>query len=422
MTAPESTGLADAIPALSGRHRADGREWDNIRYLPGKPRRRLSMITEWLGIPAAFLAWGFALYVLIVAPPTRGARVLAAMLFVDGLAVITSHSNHLYVNPFLESLGLPTVPRVLHQISDWALVAVYLPFVGMTLSSPIAAPLRHPVISRIILFGGLGVAVLLFFLPEERRLAFNVPFYVVVCIGLAWGFAAAVHTWYIATSEAERARARAFTVAFGVRDILWTIMFAYYAAAFYGLLGRDMEELANDSLVFNILMPLLYQMAVIIYVPLVAYGVLRVQLFDIDLRIKRTLKRGTVAAAFVATFFVISELAGNYLSSQFGNILGVMGTGALVFFLDPIQRAAERVSDAAMPNTVATPEYEAFRKLQVYDTAVRAALEDGYISERQRRVLDSMIASMGIDPLVAQRVEEDTLATLTGQRPTVEEV
>jgi uncharacterized membrane protein YebE (DUF533 family) len=140
---------------------------------------------------------------------------------------------------------------------------------------------------------------------------------------------------------------------------------------------------------------------------LVAYGVLRVQLFDIDLRVKRTLRRGTVTAAFVATFFVASELASNYFSTQFGTVLGVLCTGALVFFLDPIQRAAESFSNAAMPNTVNTPEYESFRKLQVYDSALRAALEDGHISERQRRVLRSMIASMGIDPAIAQRMEED---------------
>lgn len=381
------------------------------------------MVSDWLGIPAAILAWGFALYVLVVAPPTRGARVLVAMLFVDGLAVITSHNNLAYLNPFLESLGLPDVPRVLHQVSDWALIAVYLPFLGMTLSSPLVAPLRNPLVSRLILFGGLGIALLLFFLPDEIRLRFNVPFYIVICVVLSWGFAAALHTWHTASGDAERARARAFTVAFGVRDVLWTITFAYYTAAFYGLIGPGgFEELANSSTTFNVVMPLLYQLAIILYVPLVAYGVLRVQLFDIDLRIKRTLKRGTVAAAFVATFFVVSELAGNYLSSQFGNILGVLGTGALVFFLDPIQRAAERVSDAAMPNTVDTPEYEAFRKLQVYDSAVRAALEDGYISERQRRVLDSMIASMGIDSRIAQRMEEDSLAALKGHRPTVEEV
>ena len=73
------------------------------------------MISEWLGIPAAFVAWGFALYVYVVAPPTRGARFLIAMLVADGLAVITTYDNNLYVNPFLESLGLPIMQPVLHQ-------------------------------------------------------------------------------------------------------------------------------------------------------------------------------------------------------------------------------------------------------------------------------------------------------------------
>ena len=380
------------------------------------------MIHDWLGIPAAIVAWGFALYVLVVAPPTRGARFLVAMLLADGLAVITSYNNLLYLNPMLEALGLPGVPGVWHQVSDWAVVAIYLPFLGMTLSSPLVAPLKNPIVSRLILFGGLGVAVMLLFLPEEMRARFDVPFYIVICVVLAWGFAAAIHTWYISTGEAERERARAFTLAFGVRDVLWTWTFAYYTLAFYGFTDVSAADLQAGKGVYSILLPLFYELAVIIYVPLVAYGVLRVQLFDIDLRVKRTLKRGTVAAAFVATFFIISEFAGNYLSSQFGTVLGVLGTGALVFFLDPIQRAAERLSDAAMPNTVDTPEYESFRKLQVYDSAIHAALEDGRISKRQRRVLDSMIESMGIDRSVAQRMEEDTLAALSGQRPTMEGV
>ena len=193
------------------------------------------MITDWLGIPAAIVAWGFALYVLVVAPATRGARFLVAMLFVDGLAVITSYSNLDYLNPLLETVGLPGIPQVVHQVSDWALIAVYLPFLGMTLSSPLVAPLRNPIASRLILVGGLGIAALLPFLPFEVREQFNIPFYIVICIALAWGFAAAIHTWYTATNEAERERARAFTLAFGVRDVLWTITFAYFTLVYYGL-------------------------------------------------------------------------------------------------------------------------------------------------------------------------------------------
>ena len=368
------------------------------------------MVSEWLGIPAAFIAWGFAFYVYIVAPPTRGARFLVAMLIVDGLAVITSYDNLSFVNPFLaETLGVPGIPPVFHQVSDWALIAVYLPFLGMTLNSPLVAPLKNPVTARAILFGGLAVALLLPFLSDDVRQLFNVPFYVVICIVLAWGFAAAVHSWYIAASDAERDRARAFTLAFGVRDVLWTFTFAVITAHHYGLIGDGTQGWPHDTGSLKVIVPFFYEIAVIIYVPLVAYGVLRVQLFDIDLRIKRTIKRSTIAAAFVATFFIVSESAGNYLSSQFGTVLGVLGTGALVFFLDPIQRAADRLSNAAMPNTHETPEYEAFRKYQVYESAVRAALEDGHISERQRRVLTSMIESMGIDPKVAEALENDAL-------------
>ncbi len=380
------------------------------------------MISDWLGIPAAFVAWGFALYVFVVAPPTRGARFLIAMLIVDGLAVITSYNNLLYLNPLLASVGLPAIPGALHQVSDWAVFAVYLPFVGMTLSSPLVKPLKHPLVSRLILFVGLGIAFSVGFLPEDVREQFNVPFYVVICIVLTWGFAAALHTWYTASSPAERERARAFTLAFGMRDVIWTLTFAYFTAAWYGLIGQGLEDLPGRYNTYPVLLPLSYELAVIFYVPLVAYGVLRVQLFDIDLRIKRALKRGTVAAAFVATFFVISEFAGNYLSSRFGTVLGILGTGALMFFLDPIQRAAERLSNAAMPNTLDTPEYESFRKLQVYDSALRAALEDGHVSARQRRVLDSMIESMGINRNIAQRMEADTLAAISNQQNSVETI
>lgn len=370
------------------------------------------MVSEWLGIPAALVAWGFAIYVLVVAPPTRGARFLVAMLIIDGLAVISSYDNWIYVDRFLiESLGISALPwRHIHQSSDWAMIAVYLLFLGMTLESPLVKPLKHPVIRGAVLSGGLVIALSIFVLSDETLELFRVPFYIVICVVLAWGFVAALHSWYIATSEAKRARAKAFTLAFGVRDVLWTFTFALNAAHYYGVVG---EGAPGDPGVLSIVVPFFYELAVIIYVPLVAYGVLRVQLFDVDLRIKRTLKRSTVAAAFVATFFVVSELAGEFLSGQLGTVLGVLGTGALVFFLDPIQRAAERLSNAAMPNTQETPEYESYRKLQVYESAVQAALEDGHISKRQRRVLNSMVESMGIDTTVAERLENDAQGALT---------
>jgi hypothetical protein len=95
-------------------------------------------------------------------------------------------------------------------------------------------------------------------------------------------------------------------------------------------------------------------------------------------------------------------------------LVAMLFVDGLVFLFDPIQRAAERLSNAAMPNTHDTPEYESFRKIQVYESAVQAALEDGHISDRQRRVLNSMIESMGIGASVAERLENDSLFALSG--------
>ncbi len=364
-------------------------------------------MSEWLGIPAALVAWAFALYVLVVAPPTRGARFLMAMLVIDGVAVISSYSNWAYVDQFLGSMRLGELWGSIHQASDWALIAVYLPFLGLTLESTLVRPLKNVVFRNLVMYVGLGIALAMFVLPLEIREHFRVPFYVVICIVLTYGFIAAIHTWATATSEAKRERAKAFTLAFGIRDVLWTFTFALNALYYYGVFG---DGFSDDVSALPAIVPFAYAAALILYVPLVAYGVLRVQLFDVDLRLKRTLKRSTIAAAFVATFFVVSELAGEFLSSQLGTVLGIVVTGGLVFFLDPIQRAAERLSNAAMPNTVQTPEYENYRKLQVYESALQAALEDGHISQRQRRVLDSMVTTMGIDAKLAQQLENDALA------------
>lgn len=127
----------------------------------------------------------------------------------------------------------------------------------------------------------------------------------------------------------------------------------------------------------------------------------------IDLRVKRTLKRSTVAAAFVAVFFLISELAGLMLSNMLGNLLGILATAGLMFFLAPIQRIAERLSDAAMPKTRSTPEYASYRKLQVYEAALRATLEERVVQAGRRPLLDGLVDSLGIDPAAARQLEQD---------------
>lgn len=384
-----------------------GRAEGIITGCPVPPQRfcaslALNPTLEWLGIPAGLLAWAFAVYIYFIAPPVLSTRLLIAMLTVDGVAVISSGNAWPYADAVV-GLGIEFWWRV-HVASDWAVMGVYLAFIGVTVNSPLAKPLGRPGARIAVLAGGLVMAaIMISFDLETFQSGVAAPLlYLAIAAVLTWGFAAAVHAWLTAADAGSAARAKAFVIAFGVRDTIW--MFTFLLTALR--VSEYSDQLSEFWIVYT---PILYVSTVIIYVPLVAYGMLRTQLFDIDLRIKRTLKRSTVLAAFVAVFFLISGLAELFLSSMLGNLLGLLCTSALVFFLDPLQRAAERLSDAAMPGTRETPEYEAFRKLQVYESTMNASIEDGVIPSHKRVVLESLIESLGIDPATAQRLEKDAL-------------
>ena len=120
---------------------------------------------------------------------------------------------------------------------------------------------------------------------------------------------------------------------------------------------------------------LVYALGTLLAIPLIAYGILRTKLFDIDLRIRWTIKQSTVAAVFIAVFYIVSEGADRLLSSELGSIMGLLASALVVFFLVPLQRFAERVAGAAMPHTENTPEFAMLRKMQVFEAALAEAIE-----------------------------------------------
>jgi len=121
----------------------------------------------------------------------------------------------------------------------------------------------------------------------------------------------------------------------------------------------------------------IYALGTLLAVPLIAYGILRAHLFDIDLKIRWTIKQSTLAALVVAIIFLVSEGASTFLSVELGTVAGLIGAAVVIFFLTPLQHFAERVAATAMPRTQNTPEYVAFRKMQVYEAALIDAMSEG---------------------------------------------
>jgi hypothetical protein len=277
------------------------------------------------------------------------------------------------------------------------MLALYPPFLAAALGTKLTRPFAD---TRVRIGLAIGAA-LLFVATLTTPMKFGASLlYVALALVFWFAFAASVQAWYRAEGVA-RTRARWFAIAFGVRDILWGYV---YLQTTLQVWAGTMAEVPSDPM--DPIM-LYYALGTLLAVPLIAYGILRAHLFDIDLRIRWTIKQSTLAAAVVTIIYVLSEGASRLLSSELGSVAGLVAAGLVVFFLAPLQRFAERVASNAMPNTHNTPEYAAHRKLQVYESAIADALQGGGISEKERALLNRLRDTLGIAKVDADAIEHD---------------
>jgi hypothetical protein len=145
---------------------------------------------------------------------------------------------------------------------------------------------------------------------------------------------------------------------------------------------------------------------------LLAYAILRYQWLDLDVKVKWTVKQSTIAAAFIGVFFVVSESASTFFSSEagLGPYLGIAAAGVLVFALAPLQRAAERVADATMPGVKPLGELSQDERVRLYRDQARAAWADGALSRDERVLLDQLREGLGLGLEEAARLEREAAA------------
>jgi len=353
-------------------------------------------------LSAVLLCWSLAVVLFRVSVSGSVARKLSVLLFFEGLTLGTS-SGIYYIFAAGEGIlepypWLEMSMTIAHSFGDCAMIALYPPFLAVALQTRLTRPFARTSVQFFV----VGYAVLLFLLvalgPEQMSWTL---LYLSMTGLFAFALIAAIHAWLSAQGQA-RSRALIFVLAFGFRDICWGFLYLAVIRLVWEV------ELGFPEFVLDIIYPL----GTLIAVPLIAYGILRTQLFDIDLRIRWTIKQSTVAGVFVAVMFVISEGASQFLSGELGNVFGLLAAGVLMFFLAPLQRFAERVASAAMPNTKNTPEYAAFRKMQVYEAAFAEAMHEDGISDRERTLLVRLRDSLEISASDARSIEDELQAAV----------
>ena len=275
-----------------------------------------------LGLVAVAMCWSLAIMLFRVGMPGTASRRLAVLLVVEGVTLGTTGFIDLFLTPAARELHfypvMVHVEEIVHTMGDCAVLALYPVFLATALQTKLTRPFaRKPV--RI---GIYAVAVVLFFLVLNTSLFVGAT---LLYLGLAlvfwYALIVSIHAWRMATGVA-RAKARSFAIAFGVRDVCWSIA---YGGAIIMIWFGEYHVVDPDA---SGPLYVVYALGTLLAVPLIAYGILRTQLFDIDLRIRWTIKQSTIAGIFVALMFFISEAASTFLSAELGNLAGLLEVGS----------------------------------------------------------------------------------------------
>lgn len=362
---------------------------------------------------AAAVQFAMAAVVFLTRPDRAQNRYLAAFFFCMGLWG-SGYSLSLSVTDAQAAYAF----AIAGTAQVFLFQAAYLLFIG-TLPTPLVAPLRARAGRAAIIasFLALWLAAILRprdwqagvvpgtgtpwqFVPGPAWAAFNTASMALVLFGVAAGVAA----YRRARSPAIRRQLRYYVIGFAVYDSVLALLLAYI------VLGVPLQGAINYGNWFQ----WVFSLNTVWLVGWLAYGILAAQLFDIDLRIKGTISRSTVAAAFVAVFFVVTEGAKTLFEGAVGPALGLVAAGLLVFAIAPLHRFADRVGDRAMPHVQDTEEYRVVRKREVYRAAVESALQDGRITDRERDVLATLQEKLGIAATEAVRIEREVAAAARG--------
>jgi hypothetical protein len=353
-----------------------------------------------LGVVAIAACWALAVVLYRVSTTGTVARQLSVLLVVEGFVLATAEFpefalgipwSFFEAHPMLEfSLNL------IHHLCDAAMIALYPPFLALALNTKLTRPFANKRVRIGLAIGSIILVLGSIIFPSRIG---TTLLYLVVTLLFIYALVASIHAWHVAERGIARQRAGIFALAFGLRDIGWSL--SYAISAWLMWTQPEMTIMPDIGWLGKIASAL----GTLLAVPLIAYGVLRTQLFDIDLKIRWTIKQSTLAAAMVAIMFIVSEGVDRLLSSTLGDFAGLWAAGIVVFFLAPLQRFAERIASAAMPNTKNTPEYAAFRKMQVYEAAVSEALVEGGISDKERSLLVRLRDSLEVSESDADAIE-----------------
>ncbi len=308
-----------------------------------------------LGLTADVLEFGYGALaflmgvgILVLRPDKRVNQALACLLIVDGLGLGGMASNMrswAWAGASVQS-GAEAAFRL-----GWVLIApLYLWFTSQALRGGVAAWLRSRA-GLLVIVGLLLAQGTIAFIDDGRfwfnRTATGVWLFILPLVGTGLvGLIGAFQNLRQAEGVQQRRQARAYLLAFSVRDV------AYVAAyTFYGLTIESLDWSKQSAVQSAWLIAL--QAAWVVFLVFLAYGVLSGQVLDLDRRVRLVASR-TIALGFVAIVFVtITESVERFLNVS-NPIVGTAAAVLLAFLFRPVEHWAEGATRSILPSEPGT--------------------------------------------------------------------
>ena len=364
------------------------------------PRRPIATTVAWwqwdalgaVAIVLMLLMFAIAAFVLFSAPGRPANRWLAPLLVLESFPGQGGMAARALTDP-----GMQYALEFGVGEATGAAFMILLPgFLGIALETPLVYPFRRPLVRRLLIVLAILCATALVLAPGAGRFdRFLFPFSVLV---LAFSLIAAIDAYRrTPPGTLVRKRARAYLLAFGTRDlaVIWAIGFLIYRGDVYPPLWADLMWIA----------------LILLYLGFLVYGILKTQLFDIDVKLRWTIHKGTIAAIFAGVFIVVAQLAENLLNQRLGWAWGGVAAGLLLLAISPILRLADRISKAAVPSGKPLERLTHNEREQFYADHVRAAWEDGSIDRSDRVLLNTLRNRLGLPVDRAARLELEITST-----------
>lgn len=165
----------------------------------------------------------------------------------------------------------------------------------------------------------------------------------------------------------------------------------------FGVLEFAFHTRPPQLILYTIAAAWLLPLALLGLLLLLAYGMLRFQLFDIDLRIKVGLRRSFVVAPIALAFFIASETLEGLLPFD-SYWAGIGAAGLITVAIVPLQKGAHRLADRVMPGVEDTKQYRDRRADDIYRMALDSVLEDGTVGAREEVMLERLGKRLGLSP------------------------